>query len=98
MLSPAVFSYLEEGFSSIVYTGYTGLITNERLDYFKHDGLWLDIGTVASLRMASLRAVKAGVARRAAAVFGLEAAAIAAGAHIARGRTWRDSEVGAGWS
>ena len=98
VLSPAVFSYLEEGFSSIVYTGYTGLITNERLDYFKHDGLWLDIGTVASLRMASLRAVKAGVARRAAAVFGLEAAAIAADAHIGGRAVVRDSVVGAGCS
>ncbi len=53
--------YLEEGFSSLVYTGYT-LITNERLDYFKHDGLWLDYRTVASSVWLPLRARQGGVA------------------------------------
>ncbi|HSV95544.1 MAG TPA: NDP-sugar synthase [Spirochaetota bacterium] len=96
VLSPAIFQYLEDGFSSIVYTGYTGLIVNRRLDYVEHDGLWLDIGTVASLREASMRTAATGMAQAVAAICGLESAPVASDAQIAAGAVVRDSIIGAG--
>ncbi len=96
VLSSSIYRYLEEGFSSIVYTGYTGLITNERLDYFEHEGLWLDIGTPASLREAAMRAAASGMMREAAGTCGLDAGPVAQDACIGDGAVIRNSIVGAG--
>jgi len=52
LLSPEVFSYLDENFSSVVYTAYTELALQRRLSYFRHEGMWLDIGSIGSLRAA----------------------------------------------
>jgi mannose-1-phosphate guanylyltransferase len=49
ILSPSIFKYLSAGFSSVVYTGFTGLIKNESLSYYLHEGFWQDIGTIESL-------------------------------------------------
>lgn len=49
VLSPEVFKYLEAEFSSVVYTGFTGLVRNNSLGFVEHRGVWLDIGTMASL-------------------------------------------------
>jgi len=46
ILTPRIFRYLEQGFSSIVYTGYTSLVENHELSFYQHDGYWLDVGTV----------------------------------------------------
>lgn len=53
VLSPEIFPFLETGFSSVVYTGYTGLIADKGLSYFVHHGTWIDIGTPESLKAAA---------------------------------------------
>lgn len=54
LVFPDIFSYLEEGFSSIVYTGYTGLIQHGAgVRALTHDGLWMDAGTPEDLEHAS---------------------------------------------
>ncbi len=96
VLSPAVFRYLEARFSSIVYTGYTGLIRNDRLDYVEHDGIWLDIGTVASLRDASIRTAETGMPRKVAAACGIEFAPVDPDARIAAESVVRNTIIGFG--
>ena len=49
VLSPSIFKYLTIDFSSVVYTGFTGLIKNESLSYYIHEGFWQDIGTIESV-------------------------------------------------
>jgi mannose-1-phosphate guanylyltransferase len=49
VLSASIFKYLSSDFSSVVYTGFTGLIKNESLSYYIHEGFWQDIGTIESL-------------------------------------------------
>ncbi|MFC1669557.1 NDP-sugar synthase [Spirochaetota bacterium] len=46
VLSPVIFKYLEEKFSKVVYTGFTGLIENHGLGFYEHRGLWRDVGTL----------------------------------------------------
>ncbi|HOW81890.1 MAG TPA: sugar phosphate nucleotidyltransferase [Spirochaetota bacterium] len=58
VMGPLVFSYLQPDFSSIVYTGYTGLIAGHRLEYFEHTGLWEDIGSLDSLARAEAEMLK----------------------------------------
>ncbi|ASQ89718.1 nucleotidyl transferase [Prosthecochloris sp. GSB1] len=53
VLDPSIFRYLSPGFSSIVDTGYTGLISENALGSFLHTGLWQDIGTPQSLWAAN---------------------------------------------
>jgi len=52
--SPLVFRYLEKGFSSVVYTGFTSMIREHSLGYFVHGGAWHDIGSLESYRLSSL--------------------------------------------
>jgi len=53
VLSPEIFPFLEESFSSVVYTGYTDMIADRGLSYFVHHGIWIDIGTPDSLETAA---------------------------------------------
>ena len=53
LLSSDIFKFLENGFSSVVYTGFTSLIQRSSLGFYKHNGLWLDAGTEESLQMAN---------------------------------------------
>lgn len=46
VLSTEIFPFLENVFSSVVYTGFTGLITNSSLAWFQHQGIWEDIGSL----------------------------------------------------
>lgn len=46
VLNTEIFPYLEKGFSSVVYTGLTGLIEHKSLAWYQHQGLWEDIGTI----------------------------------------------------
>jgi len=48
VLSPRIFPHLVKGFSSVVYTGYTGLIKERWLACVRHEGVWLDVGSVES--------------------------------------------------
>jgi mannose-1-phosphate guanylyltransferase len=52
ILSSSIFPFLETGFSSVVYTGFTGLISHLSLGYYEHRGLWMDAGTPESLALA----------------------------------------------
>jgi len=51
-LLPEIFDFLEDGFSSIVYTGYTSLASRGRLGFYEHRGFWIDAGSVSSLNEA----------------------------------------------
>ena len=51
-LLPEIFDFLEDSFSSVVYTGYTSLVSMGRLGFYEHGGFWIDAGTAASLEEA----------------------------------------------
>lgn len=53
LLGPAIFDHLEKEFSSIVNTGFTGLIDNGGLGAYLHTGSWMDIGTLENYHMAN---------------------------------------------
>jgi mannose-1-phosphate guanylyltransferase len=55
VLSPAIFPYMEEGFSSIVTTGYAGLIRDHSLGWYRHEGFWQDIGSMEAFWHANVR-------------------------------------------
>jgi len=49
VFTPQIFEYLKQEPSSIVYTGYTGLIAaGQRVQAYIHDGRWFDCGTPES--------------------------------------------------
>ena len=54
VLNPSIFRYLSPDFSSIVDTGFTGLIVHESLGYVRHEGFWQDIGTPQSFWQANI--------------------------------------------
>ncbi|NTU93515.1 MAG: NDP-sugar synthase [Chlorobiaceae bacterium] len=54
VLSPNIFRYLSDQFSSIVDTGFTGLIDHEGLGYYEHRGIWQDIGTLQNFYRTNL--------------------------------------------
>ncbi|MFW5862454.1 MAG: sugar phosphate nucleotidyltransferase [Spirochaetota bacterium] len=54
VLSPEIFKYLDDGFSSIVYTGYTSLIQHHTLVPFLHRGFWIDVGTTESYHRVNM--------------------------------------------
>ncbi|ABB24849.1 nucleotidyltransferase family protein [Pelodictyon luteolum] len=54
VFSPEIFRHLETGFSSIVETGFYGLVERNTLGYHPHRGLWQDIGTLESYLRANL--------------------------------------------
>ncbi len=55
VLSPGIFPYLESDFSSVVDTGYEGLIRRHSVGYTRHRGFWLDIGTLRTFWQANVR-------------------------------------------
>lgn len=58
VLSPIIFNYLKEEFSSIVYTGFVDIIRFHTLSFFEHKGLWLDIGSIYSFWEANMKLIK----------------------------------------
>ncbi len=54
VLTPEIFRYMKEEYSSIVDTGFTGLIDNGGISFYQHRGLWKDIGTMQSYWKANL--------------------------------------------
>ena len=59
VLSPVIFKYLSEELSSIVNTGYVGLIDNQSLGYFEHKGYWHDIGSIESYYDTNIKSQEA---------------------------------------
>jgi len=59
LLSPEIFTFLETDFSSVVYTGFTSLIQKSSLNYYEHNGIWIDAGTVESIKEADARLAEA---------------------------------------
>ncbi len=58
VLSPLIFQYLQEEFSSIVYTGYIEIIKQHTLNFYEHDSLWEDIGSIESYWNTNMNLVK----------------------------------------
>ena len=58
VLSPNIFRYLNGEFSSVVDTGYVGLIQNHSIRFFEHRGLWQDIGNIHSYWEANVCKMK----------------------------------------
>jgi len=56
VLSPKIFGFLKEEFSGIVDTGFTGLIDHGGLSYYRHEGVWKDIGSMQNYWQANLDA------------------------------------------
>ncbi|MEI6848222.1 MAG: NDP-sugar synthase [Chlorobiaceae bacterium] len=54
VLTPEIFRYLKSDFSGIVDTGFTGLIENGGMNYFLHEGMWMDIGIMQNYWKANL--------------------------------------------
>ncbi len=54
VLGPSIFRYLAKEYSSIVDTGFTGLIEHESLGCFRHEGFWQDIGIPGSFWHANI--------------------------------------------
>ena len=54
VLSPKIFRFMKAEFSGIVNTGFTGLIDNGGLSFYRHEGLWMDIGTMHSYWLANI--------------------------------------------
>ncbi len=54
ILSPKIFRFLKAEFSGIVDTGFTGLIDNGGLSFYRHEGLWMDIGTMQNYWLANI--------------------------------------------
>ncbi len=46
VVEPSIFRYLKSSYSSIVDTGFTGLIKNHSIGFFEHRGFWMDIGSI----------------------------------------------------
>lgn len=56
ILSPEIFRFMKEEFSGIVDTGFTGLIDNGGLSFYRHEGIWMDIGTMQQYWYANIKA------------------------------------------
>ncbi len=54
ILSPKIFRFMKAEFSGIVDTGFTGLIDNGGLSFYRHEGLWMDIGTMQNYWLANI--------------------------------------------
>ncbi|MCU0822215.1 MAG: NDP-sugar synthase [Spirochaetes bacterium] len=58
VLSPLIFKYLSEEFSSVVYTAYIEMIKNHGLKFFSHDKFWEDIGSIESYWNVNMSMIK----------------------------------------
>jgi mannose-1-phosphate guanylyltransferase len=56
VLSPEIFRFMNAKFSGIVDTGFTGLIDNGGLSFYRHEGVWMDIGTMQNYWLANIDA------------------------------------------
>jgi mannose-1-phosphate guanylyltransferase len=98
VLTPEIFRYLKEGFSGIVDTGFVGLVDNGGLSYYRHDGVWMDIGTMqnywaANLDRASVIAAMAGLMNES---IGMQPHQLSPEAEISHGALISNSVIGRG--
>ncbi len=98
LLSPDIFRYLKEKFSSIVDTGFTGLIDHGGLGAFTHSGSWMDIGTPETYLSANTcqNMLPERLARRVRNAIGIEPQHISAKAEISPEALILRSVVGEG--
>jgi mannose-1-phosphate guanylyltransferase len=98
VLSPLIFRYLKNRFSSIVNTGYQRLIEDHTIGYLVHQGMWMDIGTIHSYWRANLEMVGNGgnILERLSSALGITPRVISSGAHVADGSVILNSIVGEG--
>lgn len=96
ILDPSIFQYLEKNFSSIVDTGFTGLIERESLGYFRHEGFWQDIGTPQSFWQANIEKRKNifQIGKRIGSQIGFEPHMLSSQAVIADNATVHESIIG----
>ena len=97
-LSPEIFRYLEQDFSSIVYTAYVEIIRRHRLEFFVHDGYWYDIGSPESLYRVNMEMLDriGGIGKLMEPLTGIEAVAVSGASSIGRGALVERSVVGGG--
>lgn len=98
VLSPEIFRYLSNDFSSIVYTAYVELIRRHSLGFFKHEGHWKDMGSLRSLweaNMDFLRDMRS-YQERMRASLGLSTTALAQDASIGKDVLIKNSVIGEG--
>lgn len=100
VLSPQIFRYLREEFSSIVDTGFAGLIDHEGLGCYDHRGMWQDIGTLDNFYRTNLddnrRILR--LAPKMARAISMEPCMLSPKADIAGSANVSDSVVGEGCS
>lgn len=98
ILSPEIFRYLKKEFSSIVDTGFTGLIDHGGIGAFRHSGSWMDIGTPENYLNANtgLNMLPERLTQRVRNAIGIEPQRISVDAAISAGTTIRNSVIGDG--
>ncbi|MBN1278499.1 MAG: NDP-sugar synthase [Chlorobiaceae bacterium] len=98
LLSPDIFRYLNDEYSSIVDTGFTGLIDHGGLGAFRHSGSWMDIGTPENYLNANTGSnmLPERLTRRVREAIGIEPRRVAADASIAPEATVIHSVIGSG--
>jgi mannose-1-phosphate guanylyltransferase len=98
ILSPEIFRHLKEEFSSIVDTGFTGLIDHGGLGAFRHTGSWMDIGTPRNYLCANigLNMLPERLSKRIRDIIGIEPHRISAAASISPSATLVRSVAGHG--
>lgn len=96
VLSPIIFRYLKKEYSSVVNSGYVGLIENHSIDYFEHEGFWQDIGSIRSYWEANVSMMKKilSLRERISKVLGLSPQIISPSCIIGGGSIIKDSVVG----
>ncbi len=96
VLGPSIFRYLKNEFSSIVDTGFTGLIDNESLGGFFHHGFWHDIGTPESYWRTNIvhKSRILSIAQRFSNKAGMKPEVVSPEAHIDANATVRESVIG----
>jgi mannose-1-phosphate guanylyltransferase len=100
VLSPHIFKYLRFEYSSIVDTGYCGLIENHRIGYHIHPGMWRDIGRPSSYWRTNLDMIhaKGELKDRLSSTLGMQSEIVSPGAIVHESARVRDSVIGDGAS
>lgn len=98
VLTPAIFDFLDGGYSDIVETGLIALARAGALACREFGGTWHDIGTIESYRAANLALIdmEAGCAERVRAAAGIAPAAVSPEAVLGRGVRVSRSVIGSG--
>ncbi|MBN2040152.1 MAG: NDP-sugar synthase [Spirochaetes bacterium] len=98
IVSPAIFKYLTNEFSSIVYTGYIDLIKYHSVGFYEHQGYWYDTGTIESYLNVHVELLKKvdELREQMSQILGLVPEIISADAEIAESSGIMDSIIGKG--